>query len=245
MSRDAGLAGWGGADKGKVVAMDEERQGRDLEPGAADMRRSYERFVLLEVEADPDPFAQFGRWFDQAVAEPMYEPNAVALATVGEDGRPGLRMVLMKGWDRAGFVFYSNLRSRKGRELTAKPDAAALMFWWDRLHRQVRIEGRAEMVADEEADAYFASRPYGSRIGAWASPQSEVVPGREALERREEEFRGRYPEDAGPVPRPAHWSGWRVVPERFEFWQGRRSRLHDRLMYARDGDSWRIERLAP
>jgi pyridoxamine 5'-phosphate oxidase len=185
--------------------MDEERQGRDLEPGgaaAADMRQSYERFVLVESEADPDPFAQFRQWFDQAVAEPMYEPNAVALATVGEDGRPGLRMVLMKDFDAAGFVFYSNLESRKGRELAANPEAA-LMFWWDRLHRQVRVEGRAEPVADAEADAYFASRPHGSRIGAWASPQSAVIPDRAGLEAREAEFRARFPEDAGPGPAPA------------------------------------------
>jgi pyridoxamine 5'-phosphate oxidase len=227
--------------------MDEERQGRDLEPGgaaAADMRQSYERFVLVESEADPDPFAQFRQWFDQAVAEPMYEPNAVALATVGEDGRPGLRMVLMKDFDAAGFVFYSNLESRKGRELAANPEAA-LMFWWDRLHRQVRVEGRAEPVADAEADAYFASRPHGSRIGAWASPQSAVIPDRAGLEAREAEFRARFPEDAGPVPRPPHWSGWRIAPARFEFWQGRRSRLHDRLVYVRNDSGWRIERLAP
>lgn len=223
--------------------------GRDRETGGAgsapvaDMRRSYERHVLLEVEADADPFVQFGRWFKDAVAEPMYEPNAVALATVGEDGRPGLRMVLLKGFDEAGFVFYSNLESRKGRELAADP-RAALLFYWDRLHRQVRIEGRADPVTAEEADAYFASRPYGSRVGAWASPQSRPVDGREGLEAREAEFRAEFPEDR-PVPRPPHWSGYRVVPASFEFWQGRRSRLHDRLVYVRNDSGWGMQRLAP
>lgn len=207
----------------------------------ADLRRDYDRDVLLEATADPDPFVQFGRWFEAAAAGEIYEANGMALATVAADGRPSLRTVLLKGFDPAGFVFYTNLESRKSRELAANP-AAALLFWWDRLHRQVRIEGRAAPVSDAEADAYFASRPHGSRIGAAASPQSRVVAGREVLEARVEELTARYPED---VPRPACWGGWRVVPDAFEFWQGRRSRLHDRLLYARDADGWRVERLAP
>jgi pyridoxamine 5'-phosphate oxidase len=167
----------------------------------------------------------------------------MALATVGADGRPAVRMVLLKGFDARGFAFYTNLESRKAAELAANP-RAALLFWWDRLHRQVRVEGPVEPVEAAEADAYFASRPYGSRIGAWASPQSRVVEGRAVLEAREAELAARFPEDA-PVPRPPHWGGYRVRPELFEFWQGRRSRLHDRLRYAREGSGWRVERLAP
>jgi pyridoxamine 5'-phosphate oxidase len=210
----------------------------------ADLRRDYDRDILLEATADPDPFVQFGDWFEAAAAaSEIYEANGMALATVGADGRPSLRTVLLKGFDSVGFVFFTNLESRKSRELQANP-AAALLFWWDRLHRQVRIEGRAEPVEVAEADAYFASRPHGSRIGAHASPQSRVVSGREVLEARFAELAARYPD---AVPRPAHWGGWRVRPELFEFWQGRRSRLHDRLRYTReaDGDGWRVERLAP
>lgn len=207
----------------------------------ADLRRDYDRDVLLESTADPDPFVQFGRWFEAAAAGEIYEANGMALATVAADGRPSLRTVLLKGFDPSGFVFYTNLESRKSRELKANP-AAALLFWWDRLHRQVRIEGSAAPVPVEEADAYFASRPHGSRIGAVASPQSRVVPGRDVLENSVEELAARFPEE---VPRPAHWGGWRITPETFEFWQGRRSRLHDRLRYTRVAEGWRIERLAP
>lgn len=214
---------------------------------AADMRRVYDRDVLLEGQADPDPIVQFARWFEEAATGgEVYEPNAVALATADAEGRPSVRMVLLKGFDARGFAFYTNLESRKADEIAENP-RAALLFYWDRLHRQVRIEGDVAPVGAEESDAYYASRPYGSRIGAWASPQSRTIGDRAELERAEAEFRGRFPEDAGPVPRPPHWGGLRLAPDTIEFWQGRRSRLHDRLLYTRaaEGDAWRVQRLAP
>jgi pyridoxamine 5'-phosphate oxidase len=207
------------------------------------LRREYDREVLLEAQAERDPFVQLGRWFEEAAAGEIYEPNAMALATVAADGRPSLRMVLLKGMDDRGLSFFTNLESRKAQEIAANPNAA-LLFWWDRLHRQVRVEGAIEPVGPDEAEAYFATRPYGSRIGAWASPQSRVIEGRGWLEAREAALRERYPEDAG-VPRPAHWGGFRLLPETYEFWQGRRSRLHDRLCYRRQESSWVMERLAP
>ena len=207
----------------------------------ADLRRDYDRAVLLEEDVDSDPVVQFGRWFEEALQGEIYEPNGMALATVGADGRPSLRTVLLKGFDAQGFVFFTNLESRKSRELQANP-VAALLFWWDRLHRQVRIEGPVARVSEAEADAYFASRPHGSRIGALASPQSRVIDGRAGLEARVAELTARFPDE---VPRPAHWGGWRVRPDLVEFWQGRPSRLHDRLCYRREGEAWRIERLAP
>jgi pyridoxamine 5'-phosphate oxidase len=207
------------------------------------LRQEYDREVLLEAEAERDPFVQLGRWFEEAAAGEIYEPNAMALATVATDGRPSLRMVLLKGMDERGLSFFTNLESRKASEIAANPNAA-LLFWWDRLHRQVRVEGTVEPVGPDEAEAYFATRPYGSRIGAWASPQSRVIEGRGWLEAREAALRERYPED-GAVPRPAHWGGFRLLPETYEFWQGRRSRLHDRLCYRRQESSWVMERLAP
>jgi pyridoxamine 5'-phosphate oxidase len=209
----------------------------------ASLRQAYDRETLLEEDLAPEPLVQFTRWFEAAAAGEIYEPNAMALASIGTDGRPSLRMVLLKGFDERGFSFYTNLESRKARELQANP-AAALLFWWDRLHRQVRIEGEIVPVTAEEADAYFASRPYGSRIGAWASPQSRPLDGRATLERDEAAMRARYPE-TGDVPRPPHWGGFRLIPAYFEFWQGRLSRLHDRLCYHRGENRWRIERLAP
>ena len=198
---------------------------------------------LSEADLAPDPFAQFQAWFDTALAAGLPEPNAMTLATATPDGRPSARMVLIKGVDPRGFVFYTNYESRKGRELEANP-WAALVFYWPELERQIRIEGRVERVAAEESDAYFASRPLGSRLGAWASPQSQVIPGRDVLEARLRDLEARFA--SGDVPRPPHWGGYRVVPEAVEFWQGRPSRLHDRLRYTRQADGrWAIERLAP
>lgn len=207
----------------------------------ADLRRHYDRDVLLEADAAADPMVQFAAWFEAALAGEVYEPNAMALSTVGQDGQPTARMVLLKGFDAEGFVFYTNLESRKAGELTANP-RASLLFWWDRLHRQIRIEGAVQQVDSAEADAYFASRPHGSRIGAIASPQSRVIDGRAGLKARFEELTERHPED---VPRPRHWGGYRLRPTLLEFWQGRPSRLHDRLRYTPAGGAWRIERLAP
>jgi pyridoxamine 5'-phosphate oxidase len=207
----------------------------------AHLRQNYDVGALDEADSDADPFRQFTRWFDEALNADLMEPNAMALATVDAHGRPGSRMVLLKGVDEKGFVFFTNYESRKGLDLAANP-MAALLFWWDRLHRQVRVEGRVEKVEDAESERYFQSRPYGSRIGAAASPQSRVIGSRADLEERFRALEAAHPED---LPRPAHWGGFRVVPDHFEFWQGRESRLHDRLVYRPAGDAWRIERLAP
>ncbi|MDQ3854889.1 MAG: pyridoxamine 5'-phosphate oxidase [Chloroflexota bacterium] len=197
---------------------------------------------LLESDVDPDPFVQFGRWLDDAVAAGIPEPTAMTLATATRDGRPSARVVLLKGFDPQGFVFYTNRQSRKGCELAENP-RAALVFLWKELGRQVRIEGAVELTTDAESDAYFASRPLGSRIGAIASRQSGVLPDRETLERRVEaltgELSGREP------PRPPHWGGYRVVAHELEFWQHQPNRLHDRVRYRREGDRWVLERLSP
>jgi pyridoxamine 5'-phosphate oxidase len=207
----------------------------------ASLRKSYERAELDESSAAADPVQQFSLWLDQAVAAQIPEPNAMTLATVGADGRPSTRIVLIKGFDARGFVWYTNYRSRKGRELQAHP-LAALQFHWVELERVVRIEGRVEKTNDDESDRYFASRPLDSRIGAWASPQSEVIASRAVLVANAAKIGARHLLNP---PRPPHWGGFRLLPDTFEFWQGRQSRLHDRLRYRLDGVAWRLERLAP
>lgn len=200
------------------------------------------RRQLSEARVESDPVAQFAQWYERAQAEVKPLPEAVALATATRAGHPSLRMVLLKEFDARGFVFYTNYRSRKGRELARNP-RATLLFYWGALQRQVRIDGRVERVMARESDAYFATRPRGSQLAAWASPQSVVVAGRGPLERRFAAFAKKYPD---AVPRPPHWGGYRLVPDAFEFWQGGEDRLHDRILYrrARNG-RWRIERLAP
>jgi pyridoxamine 5'-phosphate oxidase len=207
----------------------------------AALRQEYMRAGLHEKDLAADPFAQFGGWFDEALQSGIALPNAMALATATKKGRPSIRAVLLKGFDAQGFVFYTNYRSRKGRELSENPQAM-LLFCWEELERQVGIEGRVEQVSTAESDEYFASRPLGSRLSAIVSPQSEPVADREVLEVKLAEASKRW-RDA--PPRPAHWGGYRLAPERFEFWQGRKDRLHDRLCYRKSGSGWKIERVAP
>ncbi len=208
-----------------------------------DARTSYERDTLDEGRAAANPHDQFRAWLDAAVAtKDLVEPNAVTVATVDADGRPSARVVLLRGHDARGFVFFTNYDSRKGRDLAVRP-VAALLFFWPALERQIRIEGAVARLDDAESDAYFASRPRGHRVSAWASHQSAVIPDRAFVEARMEAEDARFADVE--VPRPPYWGGYRVTPEIFEFWQGRRNRVHDRLSYRRDGERWRIERLSP
>jgi pyridoxamine 5'-phosphate oxidase len=207
----------------------------------AHLRKSYERAELDENAAAERPLVQFETWLQQAIASELPEPNAMTLATVGADGRPSTRVVLIKGVDERGLVWYSNFNSRKGQDLAVNP-AAALQFHWVELERVVRIEGLVERVSDAEADAYYASRPLDSRIGAWASPQSQVIASRAVLVAQAARYAAQF---ALSPPRPPHWGGYRLVPDRWEFWQGRKSRLHDRLRYRLVDGHWVRERLAP
>lgn len=208
----------------------------------ADLRKEYTLNGLDQSDVLPNPIAQFQLWFDAALNAGVHEPNAMHVATIGPDQRPVGRIVLVKGIDERGFTFYTNYDSRKGQELTAHP-VASLTFFWPELERQVRIEGRVEKVSEAESDAYFNSRPRGSQLGAWVSAQSEVIASREVLDVRQRELEAQFANQL--IPRPPHWGGFRVVPDRMEFWQGRPSRLHDRIRYRIEGDDWVIERLSP
>jgi pyridoxamine 5'-phosphate oxidase len=207
----------------------------------ASLRKSYERAELDESASRADPVDQFGLWLQQAIDGELAEPNAMTLATVGPNSRPSTRIVLIKGFDARGIVWFTNYESRKGRELAANP-FAALQFHWVELERVVRIEGRVEKVSEHESDAYYATRPLDSRIGAWASPQSEVIASRGVLVANAAKFGAKF---MLQPPRPPHWGGYRLVPDTWEFWQGRKSRLHDRLRYRLEGTDWLRERLAP
>jgi pyridoxamine 5'-phosphate oxidase len=212
-------------------------------PQLAARRKNYSRQSLSEADVLPDPVEQFALWFQEATNSQLTEPNAMTLATADRSGRPSARTVLLKGFDKRGFVFYTNYESRKAKDLAENPQVALLFTWLD-LERQIRIEGTVEKVPPEASLAYFQSRPKGSQIGAWASPQSSVIEGREVLERRAAELQREYAE-AEALPLPPFWGGYRVKPDFIEFWQGRESRLHDRICYTKKDDGWKIERLAP
>jgi pyridoxamine 5'-phosphate oxidase len=216
---------------------DVDRERLDL----ASLREEYSRAGLDEPDLAPDPFTMFDRWMREAVAADLYDANAMVVATVGPDLQPSARMVLLKGVDERGFVFFTNTGSRKGRELDANP-RCALLFPWHPLERQVRVDGVASPLERSDVEAYFARRPRGSRLGAWASHQSRVVTGRDELAAAYDDAAHRFPDE---VPAPEEWGGYRVHAEAVEFWQGRPGRMHDRLVYRRDGEGWRVVRLAP
>ena len=213
----------------------------NLGKNLADLRKSYEREKLDEADVAQDPLEQFTRWMQQAIDAQIPEPNAMTLATVSAENRPSTRPVLIKGCDERGIVWYTNYESSKARQISMNP-WASLQFHWVELERVVRIEGKVEKVSTGESEAYYRSRPLDSRIAAWASPQSEVIADRKALERRVEEFNQKFGENP---PLPPNWGGLRLVPERWEFWQGRKNRLHDRIVYRREKGNWLRERLAP
>lgn len=215
-----------------------------MSPDFSQARVSYERGTLDAESVAADPFKQFGAWFEEALAAELLEPYAMTVATVGIDGQPSARIVLMRGWDERGFVFFTNYESQKGHEIAHTP-RAALLFYWAPLERQIRIEGGVERLTATESDAYFGQRPRGHRLSAWASRQSAVVPDRAFLEAEMQRCEQQFPGD--DVPRPDYWGGYRIKPNRFEFWQGRRNRVHDRILFRRDPASgaWKIERLSP
>jgi len=212
-----------------------------LSQSIADLHQSYERSELSEDACDPDPLRQFERWLTEALNAGVPDANAMTLATVGSDLRPSTRIVLIKGYDAQGIVFFANYGSRKGQELAGNP-YAALQFHWTPLERVVRIEGLVQKVSAEESDAYYDSRPLDSRIGAWASPQSQPIASRDVLAQNVAHYSAQFP---SAPPRPPHWGGYRLVPDRWEFWQGRKNRLHDRLRYLPQGGRWLMQRLAP
>jgi pyridoxamine 5'-phosphate oxidase len=206
------------------------------------LRREYAREELTKRSVQSDPMAQFSSWFDEAIAAELLEPTAMTLATANADGQPSMRVVLLKGVTENGFVFYTNYLSHKGRDLAENPKAS-LLFFWPELERQIRIEGITERVPEAESDAYFSSRPFESQVGAWASLQSSVLRSRDEMEEHFETLRATY--EGKPVPRPEHWGGYVLTPKVVEFWQGRPSRLHDRIRYRLDNGAWIIERLSP
>lgn len=206
------------------------------------IRTDYIKAELHEEQVNPDALSQFATWFQEARNAEVIEPNAMTLATVSEMGQPNARIVLLKDLDDRGFVFFTNYNSQKGRELQANK-SVSLLFFWPELERQVRILGTVEPVDGSESDTYFQSRPFGSRLGAWASPQSSRIESRASIEQNLEHFRSQFPD--GEIPRPAHWGGYRVIPSQMEFWQGRANRLHDRIVYKKEDLAWEIYRIAP
>jgi pyridoxamine 5'-phosphate oxidase len=213
-----------------------------LPQNIADIRKEYKLRSLSETDVEKDPFSQFTTWWDEIIVSNVDEANAMTLATSTKAGIPSARIVLLKGYDENGFVFFTNYNSKKGKELMENPNACLLFFWKD-LERQVRIEGPVEKISEDESDKYFQSRPYESRLGAWSSPQSTVIESRDIVENNLRSYNAKFPEE---VPRPSHWGGYRLKPLLFEFWQGRPSRLHDRIQYSlTENNIWKIERLAP